>query len=245
MSARRTALVAGTTAVFMALTLWLSTVLPGRWHYITSTLVTVEAMVPFFVRFEARRPQARELALVATMAALAAASRVAFAFIPSFKPITAIVMVAGIAFGGEVGFLTGALAALISNFFFGQGPWTPWQMMAYGVGGLIAGAVLHGRPSRWRPQVLAPFGFACICLAVGPLLDSCTIFTTGSSVTGAYALAVFAAGLPSNITHGIACALTLALAGKPLLAKLDRLRVKYGLLERPADTTSAPPRSPA
>lgn len=218
-------------ALLVVATLWLGSVLPGRWSYLTSTLVVVEAMLPFLARFEARRPQARELALVAAMAALAAASRVAFAFIPSFKPITAVVMVAGVAFGAETGFLTGALAAFASNFFFGQGPWTPWQMMAYGVGGLLAGALFHRRPGMWKPQVLAPFGFACILCVVGPLLDCCTLFTTGSVVTWQFALAVFASGLPINATHAAACALTLALVGRPLLAKLNRLQVKYGMLE--------------
>lgn len=226
----RTAAALALSAALIAATLWLGTILPGRWHYITSTLVVVETMMPFFARFEARRPQARELALVATMAALAAASRVAFAFIPSFKPITAVIMVAGIAFGAETGFLTGALAAFASNFFFGQGPWTPWQMMAYGTGGLIAGTVFHRRPSSWKPQALAPFGFACIALVVGPLLDCCTLFTTGTVITWQFALAVFAAGLPSNLTHATACALTLLLVGRPLLGKLARLQTKYGLL---------------
>lgn len=228
---RRVAVAAlGIMAAMICATLWLGTVLPGRWYYLTATLVVVESMLPFFVCFEARRPQARELATVAAMAALAAVSRVAFAFVPWFKPIMGVVMVAGAAFGAETGFLVGSLSALISNFFFGQGPWTPWQMMAYGVGGLLAGAVFHDRPARQRPVVMATFGFACIVAVVGPLLDASTILTTGSVITVPYVLAVLAAGLPANATLATATALTLLLVGRPLLAKLERLCVKYGML---------------
>lgn len=228
--AKKTAAVLLATAVLMAATLWLGTVLPGRWYYLTATLVVVESMVPFFARFEARRPQARELALVAALAALAAVSRIAFALIPWVKPIIGVIMVAGAAFGAETGFLVGALAALISNFFFSQGPWTPWQMMAYGVGGLLAGLVFHGRLARCRPVPMTVFGCASVLLVVGPLLDASTLFTTASVLTWPYVVAVFVAGLPANATLAVATGVTLLLVGRPLMGKLDRLRVKYGLL---------------
>ena len=78
---------------------------------------------------------------------------------------------------------------------------------------------------------LAFFGFASVLLVVGPLLDASTLFTTASVLTWSYMLAVFAAGLPANATLAVATGVTLLLVGRPLLAKLERLRVKYGLLE--------------
>ena len=107
-------------------TLFLGTQVKGRWYYLISTMIIMELMLPFFFRFEARRPQARELVILTVMAALAAVSRVVFAFSPYLKTITGIIMITGIAFGPEAGFLTGAVAAFASNFFFSQGPWTPW-----------------------------------------------------------------------------------------------------------------------
>lgn len=228
--AGKTALILLATGALVVGTLWLGTVLPGRWYYLTATLVVVESMLPFFARFEARRPQARELALVAALAALAAVSRIAFALIPWVKPIMGVIMVVGAAFGAETGFLVGALSALISNFFFSQGPWTPWQMMAYGVGGLLAGLAFYGRPTWWRPVPMALCGFAGVLFVVGPLLDASTLFTTASVLTGPYVLAVFAAGLPANATLAVATGVTLLLVGRPLMARFDRLRVKYGLL---------------
>ncbi|MBR2895990.1 MAG: ECF transporter S component [Oscillospiraceae bacterium] len=210
-------------------TLWLGTQLTGRWYYLTSTLIIIETMLPFFLAFETRKPQARELVTISVMCALAVASRVAIV-IPGFKPTTAIIMIAGIAFGAEAGFMTGAVSAFASNFFFSQGPWTPWQMMAYGFGGFLAGLIFHRRKHQ-NPMLLAVFGFFTILIAVGPLLDSCTIFTTGSHITLKYILAVFSAGLLVNFKHAVACAVTMLLFSKPLLQKLDRLKIKYGMMD--------------
>lgn len=106
-------------------TLYLGSKMSGRWYYLTSTLIVIELLIPFFLAFEGRKPQARELVVIAVMCALAVAARVAVP-IPNFKAIYGMIMIAGIAFGPESGFLVGAVAALASNFFFSQGPYTPW-----------------------------------------------------------------------------------------------------------------------
>ena len=221
--------------VFIPLTLFLGKQMHGRWFYLTCTLIIIELMIPFFLRFEARKPKAREIVLIAIMATLATVSRVAFAFLPNFKPILGIIMISGIAFGAESGFLIGAISAFASNFFFIQGPWTPWQMMAYGFSGFLAGCIFHKKRKILETKksfipILSIFGFLSILLVVGPLLDSSTVFTvlpkfTVKSVTG-----VFLAGIPININTGIATSITLILLAKPLLHKLDRLQTKYGLI---------------
>lgn len=228
-----------TIFVLIPATLYLGTRMTGQWYYLTCTLIIIELMVPFFLSFEARKPQARELVTIAVMAAIAAASRAAFAFIPHFKPITAIIMITGIAFGAEAGFLTGAIAAFASNFVFGQGPWTPWQMMAYGFGGFLAGLIFHKGEMTSRPLVntliLTVYGFLSILCAVGPLLDCCTVFTTGSEITWAFVVSILTSGLPVNVTHGLGCAATMLLFSRPLLDKLDRLQIKYGMMEAAND----------
>lgn len=210
-------------------TLYLGTQLSGRMYYLTSTLIIIETMIPFFLAFETRKPQARELVTIAVMCALAVASRVVVV-IPNFKPITAIIMITGIALGAEAGFMTGAIAAFASNFFFSQGPWTPWQMMAYGFGGFLAGLIFHRRKHQ-NPIILAVFGFLAIILFVGPLLDCCTIFTVSSRISWKTAAAVLAAGFPYNMKHALACAVTILLFSTPLLSKLDRLKTKYGMMD--------------
>lgn len=227
-------------AALIPATLYLGTQLPGRWYYLTCTLIIMELMIPFFLAFETRKPQARELVSLAVMAALAVVGRVAIP-IPTFKAITGIIMITGIAFGPHAGFMAGAVAAFASNFFFSQGPWTPWQMMAYGAGGFLAGLIFHNRQYRIRRNpiaytfVLAVFGFVGIVAFVGPLLDCCTIFTSGSTITPIFALSILASGLPHNVTHGMGCAATMLLLSKPLLDKLDRLQVKYGMMEASND----------
>lgn len=229
-----------TIVVLIPATLYLGTQLTGRWYYLTSTLIIIETMLPFFVSFESRKPQARELVTLAVMAALAVAGRVAIP-IPNFKAITGIIMITGIAFGPQAGFMTGSVAAFASNFFYSQGPWTPWQMMAYGMGGFLAGILFYNKKYKIQQNALqyaaalAAFGFVSIVTFVGPLLDSCTIFTTGSKITLTYALTILASGLPYNVTHGISCAATMLVLSKPLLDKLDRLKIKYGMMEAGTD----------
>jgi uncharacterized membrane protein len=224
-----------TLVVLIPATLYLGTHLRGKMHYLTSTLLIIETMLPFFISFESRRPQARELVTVAVLCALAVASRVAIQ-IPNFKPIIGIVMIAGIAFGGETGFMTGAVSAFASNFFFSQGPWTPWQMMAYGMAGFLAGVLFHKkRPFSAKPWLqnimLAVCGFLTMLLVVGPLLDSCTLFTTGGKLTWKYAAAVYSMGFIHNLIGAVSTAATMLLLCPFLLQKLDRLKRKYGMLE--------------
>lgn len=219
--------------VFMLLipaTLYLGTRLSGRGYYITSTLVIIELMIPFFMAFEGRKPQARELVVIAVMAAIAIAGRVAIP-IPNFKAIFAIIMLSGIAFGPEAGFMVGAIAAFASNFFYGQGPYTPWQMMAYGAGGMLAGFCFQkGRLPR-KPWVMAVFGFLGVILWVGPLLDCSSIFLMLSQITWAGVIAIFISGFQVNVSQAVCTVLVMLLFGKPLLEKLDRIKVKYGMLE--------------
>lgn len=208
-----------------------------RKYYLSGLTVIVLTMAAFFLHFESRKPQARELVILAVLCALAVGSRAAFAAVPHFKPMLAIVMLTGIAFGPESGFLCGAISGFASNFIFGQGPWTPWQMFAYGIAGLLAGlltmwGVLKKTPKGWKDViVLAVFGFLAILVIVGPLLDTSTFFTMATTYDTAAVLAVYAAGVPVNCIHGAAVALTMLLFGKPLLDRLRRIQVKYGMME--------------
>ena len=113
----------------------------GRKYYFISLLILLECMLPFFLIFEGRKPQARELVLIAVLVALNVAGRAAFFMLPEFKPVVAMTILAGVAFGGETGFLVGAMTMLVSNMLFSQGPWTPWQMFAMGIIGWLAGVL--------------------------------------------------------------------------------------------------------
>lgn len=211
---------------------------PGNGYYLSGTLIVLYAIVPFFVSFEGRRPTAREIAVVAVLTALAVAARAAFIWVPHFKPMAAVIMIAGLAAGPQTGFLVGSVAALASNFIFGQGPWTPWQMLAFGVAGLVAGLLADVRVFpranlSWPRRIaLATVGFVLIVGLVGPILDTSTFFYLSTAPTPELAAVVYLAGLPVNAIHGAATALTLLVVANPLLDQLARVRVKYGLLDR-------------
>lgn len=201
-----------------------------RYYYAVSLVIIVISMVPFFLHFENRKPQARELVLIAVMCAIAVASRAAFAALPGFKPMSGIIMIAGIAFGAETGFLVGTVSLFVSNFIFGQGPWTPWQMFAYGIAGFLAGLFFRKAFFRKKRLLLALFGGLLIFCLIGPILDTSSVLYLKAMTAEAIG-AVYLAGVPINAVHAAATFLTLLLFAKPMLEKLDRVKLKYGMTE--------------
>ncbi len=189
--------------------------------------VVVGALVVFFARFETSKPALRQIMPTVVLAALAAAGRILFAALPDFKPVSAIAIVAGAAFGRQAGFMVGALAALVSNLFFGQGPWTPWQMYAWGLIGYFAG-VLADRGAFEKRPVLYVYGFAAPLL-YGFLLNSYYIVGFVHPLTWQTALLAYGAGLPFDLVHGAATVVFLAILYQPWRKKLDRIKRKYGI----------------
>ena len=206
-------------------------------YYLSSLLIIVFTILPFFASFEGRRPQARELVVLAVLIAIAAAARAAFFWLPAFKPMTAVIIVSGVALAAGAGFMCGSLAAFVSNFMFGQGPWTPWQMLAYGLAGLVAGllaqkGIIPRHDMSNRAKFLFSLGSAIFVLVVlGPILDTCAVFTMPASEMVHYtAGAIYLSGLPVNAVHALATFVTLFVITNPMLDKLERMRVKYGML---------------
>lgn len=205
-----------------------------RMFYLFSVIVMIIAMIPFFLSFENRKPSARELVTLAVMTAIAVISRAAFVMLPNIKPMLGIIMITGISLGAEAGFLTGAIGAFVSNFIFGQGPWTPWQMFAYGLGGFIAGLLAKkGIMSPDKKVRTAIIGAVMIFVLIGPLLDTCTAFLMSTMYEpGSSVLAIYAAGVPVNAIHAVTTGLTLLLLLKPINDKLERIKIKYGFMDK-------------
>jgi energy-coupling factor transport system substrate-specific component len=194
-----------------------------------SAVFMLLSMVPFALRFERRRPLAREIVPIAVMAALAAVGRMAFAALPNFKPTTAIVIITGLAFGPEAGFITGSIGALVSNFFFGQGAWTPWQMFCWGMIGVAAGILRNRRlmKQRWS---LALFGMAC-GFAFDWVMNLWYVIGFIRPITWQSIVAVYAMGIWFDVAHAVSTAVFLVLLAKPWGKLLDRIKTKYGLME--------------
>ena len=225
------------SAVLTVAVIAVSAIIGDDNYYLASLLVVVFTILPFFASFEGRRPQARELVVLAVLIAIAAAARAAFFWLPAFKPMTAIVIISGVALGAGAGFMCGSLAAFVSNFLFGQGPWTPWQMLAYGLAGLVAGllaqkGIIPRHDLSNKAKLALSIGSAIFVLVVvGPILDTCAIFTMPASEMSNYtAGAIYLSGLPVNAVHALATFATIFVIANPMLDKLERMRVKYGML---------------
>jgi len=140
----RTVISAVVLFVLIPLTIWLGVWLfEDRKYNIISIIIALLSCVPFFVRFEKGKSGAREMIVIAVMAAFSVVGRLIFAPIPAFKPVTAITIISGVALGPEAGFIVGSMTAVVSNMFYGQGPWTPFQMFVWGFIGFLAGVIFR------------------------------------------------------------------------------------------------------
>ena len=227
--------VASSAAVLICIPL---TILAGifffdnEYYNIVAFLVLTECMLPFIFVFEGRKPKARELVTIAVICALGIAGRSVFFMLPQFKPVLALTIIAGVAFGGEAGFLVGAVTMLTSNMLFSQGPWTPWQMFAMGIIGFLAGILFRKGFLRRSRVPLAVFGAFSAVVIYGGIMNPAAIFTVASqSITAETILAYYISGLPMDLVHGFSTALFIMLAGEPMLEKMDRIKVKYGIAE--------------
>lgn len=206
--------------------------LGDRKYYFISLLILLEAMLPFALVFESKKPQARELVIIGVLCAIAVASRAAFFMLPQFKPVLALVIIAGVCFGGETGFLVGAMTGFVSNFFFGQGPWSPWQMFAFGVIGFLAGILFRkGLLRKTRGALCLYGGFAAVVI-YGGIMNPAAVLIWQAHPTWAMVLTAYLAGLPFDMVHAAATVFFLWFIAGPMIEKLERIKVKYGLLER-------------
>jgi energy-coupling factor transport system substrate-specific component len=184
------------------------------------------ALAGGFAWWERSRPPSRLLALVATLAALAALGRIAFAPLPNVKPTTDIVLFAGLALGAAPGFMVGAVAALASNVFFGQGPWTPWQMAAWGLVGLLGA----GLALLWRGRTPGRVPLAVVCgaagLGFGLIMNVSMWVTYGGDHSLARLVAYQATSAPFDIAHAVGNVVFCLAFGPALVAALARFRAR-------------------
>ena len=197
-----------------------------RWS-LNSLFMAAALLAALFLRFEERKYGAREVAVVGALAAAGAAGRVLFAAVPGVQPVTFLAVLAGYVLGSDNGFLVGALAALLSNFFLGQGPWTPWQMMAWGLAGASGGMLsrlVGGRVKRVPIGILAAaWGFL-----FGWMMNLWFWLSFIYPLTWASFLAACASSFWFDLLHAggnllFALALTV-----PMASMLERYRRRFG-----------------
>ena len=196
-----------------------------QYAYIT-LCVAVLSCLPFFLHFERSANDVKRLILIAVMVALSVAGRMLFAPLQHFKPVTALVIITAMYFGSEAGFLTGALSAVLSNFYFGQGPWTPFQMFSWGMigffSGILAPLLRHSRIAL------------CIWGGIGGvlysfLMDIWTVLWADGYFNLPRYFAAIASAVPVTAVYVVSNILFLLVLAKPIGKLLARMKTKYAL----------------
>jgi len=190
-----------------------------------SFLILAAVLLGSFAWYERSRPPSQVVALVAALAALAIAGRIAFAAFPNVKPTTDIVVFAGYALGPAPGFAVGALAALVSNFWFGQGPWTPWQMAGWGLCGIFGAALAVGVRNAGRLTLAAACGLAGI--GYGVLLNFSLMATYGGELSLERFLALQSRAVPFDAAHAVGNVVLALVAGPAMVRMLARFRQRF------------------
>ncbi len=199
-----------------------------RQYALISLAIALLSCLLFFFRFEQKKHNSRELIAIAAMVALSSAGRFIFAMVPGFKPVTAIVVISAIYFGAESGFLVGSLSAVISNIYFGQGPWTPFQMFSWGIIGFIAG-LLSGYLKKSRALTAAYGAISGILFSL--IMDIWTVIWWDGGFNSSRYLGAIISSVPFMAIYVVSNAIFILVLYKPIGSKLDRLKIKYGIGE--------------
>ena len=216
-----------TVLLLIPITIYFGSVVFGSKKYAFITFaVTLLSLIPFFITFERKKENTMKVTMLATMTALSVFGRLAFSFFPFFKPVTAIVIICGMFLGPEAGFLCGALTALISNFYFGQGAFTPFMMFAWGIVGFFAG--LFSFLLRKNTVVLLMYG---VIGGVGYslIVDIWSVIWQDGYFNFSRYAALIAAALPMTVMYAVSNVIFLLILAAPFGKKLERIKEKYGV----------------
>ena len=198
-------------------------------YLLLSMIMIAAIMIPFFARFEWRDVGGRAVVLLAMLAAIAAVGRVPFAALPSIQPTSFIIIMAGLVFGAESGFIVGAVAAIVSNFFLGQGPWTPWQMYGWGMMGMTAGLL---RNTSWMKTLWGKCTFGFIWgYFFGWIMNMWVIVGNIEAISWNYILGIYVSSIYFDLAHALSNVFFIIVFGASWVKILQRIQRKYGLLQ--------------
>ena len=207
------------------------TLFNDRKYILVSWMILAMTVAPFFMVFEKRKPKAREIVLIAMMCALTLCVQLLCRMTIAIRAGTAIIIASGIALGPEAGFLIGALSRFVLNFYEGQGPWTPWQMFAVGIIGFFAGVLFRKGWLRRSRGALCVFGALSAILIYGGIMNPASALMWAPELNWKVILTYYVTGFPFDCIQAAATWLFLWFAAEPMLEKLDRIKIKYGLVE--------------
>lgn len=198
------------------------TLLEQKHYALVASAVALLSLLLFAAGYERKKTGSRRMVIVAVMITLSVVGR----FIPFFKPVTALTIITAVWLGGEAGFLVGAMSALISNFYFGQGPWTPFQMFAWGIIGLIAG--LLSSPLKKHRLLMVLYGLIS-GIAYSFIMDIWTVLWYNKEFSAELYGAALLSAVPYTVLYSVSNVIFLWVLAKPFGEKLERIKVKYGV----------------
>ncbi|MCR5332224.1 MAG: ECF transporter S component [Lachnospiraceae bacterium] len=191
-------------------------------HLIVSLTVALLSLLLFYTGFEKKSTGTRRMVLVAIMTAISVLGR----FIPFFKPITAITVITAMYLGSEAGFLVGSLSALISNFYFGQGPWTAFQMLSWGLIGWIAGVIAV----QLKKSNILLYAYGVLSgIAFSLIMDIWTVLWYNAGFDTKLYIASVTAAIPHTVLYAVSNVIFLVVLARPFGEKLERIKLKYGV----------------
>ncbi|MPN09521.1 hypothetical protein SDC9_156812 [bioreactor metagenome] len=202
----------------------------GEHYYLTSMLMMMLSIVPFIWSFERRKPSTKELVIISVMVAIAVASRLIGFMLPQVKLMASVAIIASIAMGGNVGFVIGAVSAFVSNFFFGQGEWTPFQMFGLGIVCYLMGRLFHNKRNI-KTIYIALTGGVAVFLIYGGIVDFSSVLLFAEGLTLENMKPVFLSGLAFNAIYGGVTVIGIFFLYPFILKKLERINIKYGLFK--------------
>ncbi|WP_208422717.1 ECF transporter S component [Latilactobacillus fragifolii] len=225
---KRSWMIFGVAFLMMAIFMLLIVALKGQHFLIFSFSCLVVSMLPFYWRFETRDIRAREIIFIAVLAAIAAVTRVPFAPLPSVQPTSFVIIVSALVLGPESGFIVGSTAAIVSNMFLGQGPWTPWQMFCWGMMGVTAGLI--GR-YQWAQNkyLLCIFGFVWGFI-FGWTMNLWYFVAYVNPLTIKTFIAAYLASFYFDLAHALSNVFFIFFFYQSWYRIISRFKVKYGLL---------------
>ena len=206
---------------------WVMLLLAERRYNLISAIIMFLACLPFYFAYEKREGSIRRMVMIAVMTAIAVVGRLIFGAVPAVKPLTATVIMTGMYMGPESGFLVGSLSAVVSNIFFGQGPWTPFQMFTLGLQGLIAGLPFMRRLLRKRVPLILYGLFAGALYSW--IMDIWTVISLIGKWSFKRYLIALGTAIPYTVTYMISNVIFLLLMRKPIGEKLERIQIKHGI----------------
>ena len=204
--------------------------LSDRQYYLVSGIVIAEILLPFLLMFERRKPKAREIVTLAVLSAICVAGRRVFFMVPQFKPMAAVIIITGACLGYESGMIVGAVSTFVSNLFFGQGPWTVWQMTAFALIGLVSGIIFETFKVRKSKKVMCIFGFFATFIIYGGILNPASVLMMNPEPSAKLLHSSYIVGFPFDLIHSMSTVVFLFVMAEAFVGKIERVKIKYGLM---------------